>query len=260
MDIDAILQSDKVEAGYGDARILHGVSITVRKRRIVAVIGPNGSGKSTYLKTVACLVPHLGGKTEVRDRENRVVDVTRMQPYNLAAIGVSYVPQIGNIFGDMTVRENLQMGAVAIRGPDSFVKERIEAALIQFPILRSRLAVRAGTLSGGQRQMLAIARALVPDPNLLILDEPSASIQPDMVETVFAGIKKLRSSGLSVLLVEQRARRALEFSDYAYVVEMGRNRFEGTGRDLLQDRTVVDLYLGAGRPKIAETPPASTKE
>lgn len=253
IDDDAILQSEAIEAGYGDALILHGVSVKVRKGAIVTIIGPNGSGKSTLLKAIVGLVRHTSGTTKIRDGAGRDVDITNVRPYALPRLGISYVPQMANVFADMSVLENLQLGALPIAGKHAYVRERLDSVLDQFPVLRERISSRAGTLSGGQRQMLAMARALVPDPMLLILDEPSAGIQPDLVDNIFATIKSFSQSGLSVLLVEQKARQALEFSDYAYVLEMGRNRFEGMGSDLAADPAVIDLYLGAGRlPDIDE--------
>lgn len=242
-----ILESVGIEAGYGDARILHGVSVRVQRGSIVTIIGPNGSGKSTCLKAIVGLVRHRKGSTRLRDRSGAVVDITRTRPYALASLGLSYVPQLANVFADMTVLENLQLGALPIAADGGLVRRRLDKVLDQFPVLRGRLSSRAGTLSGGQRQMLAMARALVPDPQLLILDEPSAGIQPDLVDTMFAAIRRLSCEGLSVLLVEQKARQALELSDYAYVLEMGRNRFEGSGPALAADPAVIDLYLGAGR-------------
>jgi ABC-type branched-subunit amino acid transport system ATPase component len=243
-----ILRAEAVEAAYGDAVILHGVTVRVAAGALVAVIGPNGSGKSTLLKTIAGLVRHRGGRSWVRRRDGTPLDITAVRPYALAALGVGYVPQVANVFADMTVMENLQLGALPLRGgARDHVRRRMEAVLAQFPIVRERLATRAGTLSGGQRQMLALARALIPDPRLLMLDEPSAGIQPDLVDQIFAKIRELCASGLSVLLVEQKARQALELSDYAYVLEMGRNRHEGTGPALAADPAVIELYLGAGR-------------
>lgn len=241
-----VLKSEGVQAGYGDALILHGVNIEVKEGSFVTVMGPNGSGKSTFLKTVVGLVKHKAGNTQIRARNGEMVDITRAKPYALSALGLGYVPQVANIFVDMTVLENLQLGGFGLEDGRKF-DERLEAVLENFPVIRQRLSSRAGTLSGGQRQMLAMARALIPDPKILLLDEPSAGIQPDLVESIFASIREFSTRGLSVLMVEQKARQALEFSDYAYVLEMGRNRFEGTGQALVSDPKIIDLYLGAGR-------------
>jgi ABC-type branched-subunit amino acid transport system ATPase component len=244
---DVILAARGVEAGYGDAMILHGVAIAVKRGSFVTVMGPNGSGKSTLLKTIVGLVRHKAGTTEIRGRDGAVLDITAVKPYALGALGVSYVPQMANVFVDMSVLENLQLAGIAIPGGRRRFSERLEAVLADFPVVRERLSSRAGTLSGGQRQMLAMAKALIPDPVLLLLDEPSAGLQPDLVDQIFAKIRGFSTAGLSILMVEQKARQALEFSDYAYVLEMGRNRFEGTGQALVSDPAIIDLYLGAGR-------------
>jgi ABC-type branched-subunit amino acid transport system ATPase component len=244
---DLALQSEAVEAGYGEALILHGVSIKVRRSTIVTIMGPNGSGKSTYLKTAVGLVRHAAGTTRIRDREGRPVDITRLKAYQLPVLGLSYVPQTANVFADMSVLENLQLAGLPLTGGKAQFEHRLAAVLELFPVVQERLRFRAGTLSGGQRQMLAMARALVTDPVLLLLDEPSAGVQPDFVDAIFAKIREFSRRGLSVLIVEQKARQSLAFSDYAYVLDMGRNRFEGSGRDLLNNPAVIDLYLGAGR-------------
>jgi ABC-type branched-subunit amino acid transport system ATPase component len=154
---------------------------------------------------------------------------------------------MANVFVDMSVLENLQLAGIVLPGGHRRFNERLHAVLEDFPVVRERLASRAGTLSGGQRQMLAMAKALISDPVLLLLDEPSAGLQPDLVDQIFEKIRGFSTAGLSVLMVEQKARQALEFSDYAYVLEMGRNRFEGTGQALVSDPAIIDLYLGAGR-------------
>ena len=195
----------------------------------MTIMGPNGSGKSTFLKTVVGLVRHLAGRTHICGRDGRPVDITRLKPYQLPALGLSYVPQTANVFADMSVLENLQLGGLPLTGGPAEFQRRLAAVLEIFPVVSARLRSRAGTLSGGQRQMLAMARALITDPVLLLLDEPSAGVQPDVVDAIFAKIREFSRNGLSVLIVEQKARQSLTFSDYAYVLEMGRNRFEGTG-------------------------------
>ena len=251
---DIALQSVGVEAGYGEARILHGIGITVRRASIVTIMGPNGSGKSTLLRTIVGLVRHITGSTIIRDRNGKAVDITAYKPYQLPALGLSYVPQTANVFADMSVLENLQMGGLPITGGSGEFQRRLAAVLELFPVVSERLSSRAGTLSGGQRQMLAMARALITDPVLLVLDEPSAGVQPDFVDAIFAKIREFSRRGLAVLIVEQKARKSLAFSDYAYVLEMGRNRFEGTGKALLHDPAVIDLYLGASRSAVAAQP------
>ncbi len=248
---DLALHATGIAAGYGDARILHGVDIKVIQGTIVTIMGPNGSGKSTLLKTIVGLVRHLAGTTLIRGRDGQPVDITRSKPYGLAALGLSYVPQTANVFADMSVLENLQLGGLPLGGGGALFQQRLATVLELFPVVSGRLASRAGTLSGGQRQMLAMARALITDPVLLLLDEPSAGVQPDFVDQIFSKIREFSQLGLSVLIVEQKARQSLAFSDYAYVLEMGRNRFEGTGRELLHDPAIIDLYLGAGRKPAA---------
>jgi ABC-type branched-subunit amino acid transport system ATPase component len=243
---DVVLQTEGVQSGYGDAIIVRGVSIIAKKGTIVTVMGPNGSGKSTLLKTIVGLLAHRAGRTLVRARSGEVTDITRKRPYELGKLGVSYVPQVANVFADMSVLENLQMGTLPLANPAD-ASRRLEAVLEVFPVVRERLKSRAGTLSGGQRQMLAMARALICDPTLLLLDEPSAGLQPDIVDAVFAKIKDFSKLGVTILIVEQKARQSLSFSDYGYVLDMGQNRYEGTGSKLANDPTVIDLYLGAGR-------------
>jgi ABC-type branched-subunit amino acid transport system ATPase component len=252
---DVVLDVEGMESGYGEALILHGVSMSVPRGAIVTVMGPNGSGKSTFLKTVVGLVRHTAGTTQCRGRDGGVVEITRFQPYQLAAMGVSYVPQLANVFADMSVMENLQLGALPLKSRPGEASARIEAVLEHFPVIRGRLRERAGTLSGGQRQMLAMARALIPDPYLLLLDEPSAGLQPDVVDVVFDKIREFRSHGVSILIVEQKARQSLAFSDYAYILDMGRNRYEGQGDELLHDPAVIDLYLGGGRKALKPMAP-----
>ena len=233
-------------------QILKGLDLTLPAGQVHAIMGPNGSGKSTFLKAVVGLVRHSAGRTIIRDRDGAPVDITTARPYALPSLGLSYVPQTANVFADMSVLENLQLGALTLDGGPAEFKRRLEAVLEHFPIVQKRLAARAGVLSGGQRQMLAMARALMTDPSLLLLDEPSAGVQPDFVDAIFAKIREFVAIGLSVLIVEQKARQSLAFSDYAYVFEMGRNRFQGTGAELLADPAVIDLYLGAGRLNAAE--------
>jgi len=247
--IDSVpaMESSGIEAGYGDAKILNGISLKVPKSSIVTIMGPNGSGKSTFLKTSFGLVRAMAGRTLIRDRNDEVVDITGLKPYQLPPLGMSYVPQTANVFGDMTVLENLKLGATPLKGGPAVFRDRLDEVLRFFPVVKSRLTSRAGTLSGGQRQMLAMARALITDPILLLLDEPSAGVQPDLVDAIFAKIREFSRRGLSVLIVEQKARQSLAFSDYAYVFEMGRNRFEGEAAALLDDPAIIELYLGSGR-------------
>jgi ABC-type branched-subunit amino acid transport system ATPase component len=256
---DVVLDVEGMESGYGEAKILHGVTMAVRKGTIVTVMGPNGSGKSTFVKTVVGIVRHAAGATQCRARDGTIVDITKFQPHQLAAMGVAYVPQLANVFADMSVMENLQLGALPLKGRPAEASARIEAVLEGFPVVRARLRERAGTLSGGQRQMLAMARALVPDPHLLLLDEPSAGLQPDVVDVVFDKIREFRNHGVSVLIVEQKARQSLAFSDYAYILDMGRNRYEGAGDEILHDRRSSTSTSAAGGSSSSRWPPSRSR-
>jgi branched-chain amino acid transport system ATP-binding protein len=238
---DLVLTARDVSAGYGDEDILHGVSLDVRRGAIVAVIGPNGSGKSTLLKTMYGLVRARQGRVTLYAAADRPLELTGLKPSRITALGVNMVPQLANVFPEMSVLENLEIGALPAR--ERFA-EQLERVLGAFPMLRAMLRKRAATLSGGQRQMLGVARAMMSDPRLLILDEPSAGLAPAVLEEVFARVKAINQTGVSILMVEQKARQCLAMADYGYVLDQGRNRLEGPGRALLEDPEVVRLYLG----------------
>jgi len=239
---EPILRATGMVAGYGELTILRGVDLVVQRGAIVAVIGPNGAGKSTLLKAVYGIVRPSSG-TVLFDGGEGPVDVTGRDPSELTRLGLNYVPQLDNVFPNMSVRENLELGAL-LQGDRK--EELIEAMLERLPLLRERRRQRAGTLSGGQRKLLAIARALLSEPELLILDEPSAGLSPLAVDEVFGELARINAAGISIVMVEQNARRALALADHAYVLEMGRNRFDGPGRELLADDRVATLYLGGG--------------
>ena len=242
----AILETADLEAGYSEVNILHGVSIAVPRRSIVSVIGPNGAGKSTLLKAVYGLLVPRGGRVVFRP-DGDEHDITGLKPNRITALGMSSIPQLDNVFPSMSVLENLELGAFL--RPER-TREQLDKVFGWFPFLEERRKQRAGTLSGGQRQMLALGRALMIDPQLLLLDEPSAGLAPVVVDDIFEKIREINESGISIVMIEQNARRSLALSDYAYVLDMGRNRFSGPGRQLLHDETVVDLYLG-GRGRLA---------
>jgi ABC-type branched-subunit amino acid transport system ATPase component len=241
----ALLELRDVEAGYGSIQILHGVSLQVNPGEVVSVIGPNGAGKSTTFKVIMGFISYLGGKI-VFDGKNLVGE----RPDRILALGLGYVPQGRVVFGPMTVRENLEMGAYLERD-----KAKIEASMdwvfSLFPRLRERRRQLAGTMSGGEQQMLAMGRALMMRPRMMMLDEPSLGLSPRFVDEVFDKIVELARSGLTMMLVEQNAARALEISDRGYVLELGRNRFEGTGRALLENPEVRRMYLGGAGPSRA---------
>jgi neutral amino acid transport system ATP-binding protein len=241
-----ILETTGLEAGYSDVNILHGVSISVPRGSIVSVIGPNGAGKSTLLKTLYGLIEPRTGRVVFRP-DGAEHDITGLKPNRITALGLNYIPQLDNVFPSMSVLENLELGALLRRDR---TQEQLDKVFGWFPRLHERRKQRAGTLSGGERQMLAIGRALMIDPQLLLLDEPSAGLAPIVVDAIFEKIKEINETGISMVMIEQNARRSLALSHYAYVLDMGRNRFSGPGRDLLHDETVVDLYLG-GRGRLA---------
>lgn len=233
----AVLRVQDVVAGYGEVEILHGVSIAVSEAEIVAVIGPNGAGKSTLLKAIFGLVSVRGGSVHLAER-----DVTNIAPDRIVQSGMSYVPQTENVFPSLTINENLEMGAYVRRDG---LRDRLERVYDLFPDIASRRGERAGRLSGGQRQMLALARALMLDPKILLLDEPSASLSPKMVDSIFEKIGEINRGGTAILLVEQNAKEALSFASRAYVLAMGENRFEGGAKEMLDNEEVGKLYLGA---------------
>lgn len=232
----SLLSVRGVSAGYEQMEILHDVSIEIRPGEIVTLIGPNGAGKSTLMKTVFGLLRPRQGSIRLNGD-----DITGLAPSLLVRRGLSYVPQVDNIFPSLTVDENLEMGAV-VRTDD--FRPRLEEVLALFPNLLPKRRLKAGGLSGGERQMVAMCRALMLDPMLLLLDEPSAGLSPVLVDAVFEKIESINRGGVAILLVEQSAREALRRSHRAYVLAGGQVRLEGTGAALLEDPEVGRLYLG----------------
>jgi ABC-type branched-subunit amino acid transport system ATPase component len=246
-----LLFTEDLVAGYvPEVDILHGVSIRVREGEIVTVIGPNGAGKSTLIKTVFGLLSPRDGLVQLRGE-----DITGLRPHAITRRGMSYVPQVDNVFESLTVEENLQMGSL----DQSRTRERIAAMYEIFPRLGERPGQAVGTMSGGERQMVAMARALMPEPQVMMLDEPSAGLAPAFVEAIFERIAEINRHGVTIVMVEQNARRALEMSTRGYVLDLGRDRFEGAGRELLHDPKVADLYLG-GTARIDDSAPADPPE
>jgi ABC-type branched-subunit amino acid transport system ATPase component len=232
----AVLATEGIVAGYvPEVNILEDVSIHVKEGEIVTIIGPNGAGKSTLIKTIFGLL---------HPREGRVVfkgeDITAEKPHVCTRRGLSYVPQLENVFPTLTVEENLEMGSL----DRSTTDDQMERMYELFPRLGERRRQAAGTMSGGERQMVAMARALMPNPQLLLLDEPSAGLAPAFVEATFEQIEQVNRNGVTIVMVEQNARRALGMSDRGYVLDVGTNRFEGPGKQLLNDPKVAELYLG----------------
>ena len=233
----AILECNGIAAGYVKGlNILQGVDLVVSEGEIVSIIGPNGAGKSTLLKAIMGLLNISAGRFFIEG-----VEKTNLPTHKIVNEGVGYVPQVENVFPSLTIGENLEMGSWSLGKKG---KQSIEKLFQDFPLLNERRKEKAGNLSGGQRQILALARALVTSPKLLLLDEPSAGLSPLAIDDVFKTIKEINEKGVPILLVEQNAKRALKFSDRGYVLDQGRNAYQGTGKDLLDDPRVVDLYLG----------------
>jgi branched-chain amino acid transport system ATP-binding protein len=237
---DAILTLDNVVAGYGKMTILQATSLSVARGAITTVIGPNGAGKSTVFKTVFGMLPARSGRI-VFDG----ADITNLPPRDLIARGISYVPQGRNIFPELSVRHNLELGAV-MASPNFDLAARMEAAMDRFPVLRRKAAAQASTLSGGEQKMLEIARALLLEPKLMLIDEPSIGLSPILVGELFAILADLRARGVTVLLIEQNAKRALEISDHGIVLELGRMRIADTAGAILADPRIGQLFLGGG--------------
>ncbi|HEY0395127.1 MAG TPA: ABC transporter ATP-binding protein [Candidatus Elarobacter sp.] len=232
-----------VEAGYGDAAVLHGVSLTVAEGETVALVGANGAGKSTLLKTISGLVRIRAGEVTLDG-----VSLAPVAAPRRVARGIAHVPEGRDVFGGLSVEENLRLGAYAVRRHTAAAEldRRLDDVLARFPALRERRARPAAELSGGQQQMLAIGRGLMARPRLLLLDEPSLGLAPALVEQVFAIVRGLRDARIGVLIAEQNARMTLAVADRAYVLENGRIVAEGTGRALLDSPQIVERYLGIG--------------
>lgn len=236
-----ILDVKDVVAGYGKMTILNGTTFSVPRGAITTVIGPNGAGKSTVFKTIFGLLPARSGAIRFDGK-----DVTNASPRKLLEAGICYVPQGRNIFPEMSVRHNVEFGAVAAGSSITDMPQRIEAALDRFPALRRKQDRQAGTLSGGEQKQLEIVRGLLLDPRLILIDEPSIGLSPLMVQETFDILKQQRDKGVSVLMIEQNARSALEMSDYGLVLELGQTRIFDTARNVLNDPRVAQLFLGGG--------------
>ena len=232
-----VLEAENITAGYtAGVNILNSVGMQLKSGQIVSVIGPNGAGKSTLLKTIFGILKPANGKIRLRGE-----DITGLKPDKVAKKGISYVPQVNNVFPSLTIQENLEMGAF-IRNDD--YSQRLNEIYQLFPILGERKKQKAGQLSGGQRQMVAMGRALMVDPQVLLLDEPSAGLAPNLVEMIFEKIIDINKTGVSMIIVEQNAREALKMADHGYVLAMGRNVLDDSGEALLNNEEVGRLYLG----------------
>ncbi|HRK19586.1 MAG TPA: ABC transporter ATP-binding protein [Hyphomicrobiaceae bacterium] len=237
---DHILSLRDVVSGYGKMTILNGTTAHVRRGAITTVIGPNGAGKSTMFKTVFGLLPVRTGSIMFDGQ-----DVTNKTPRQMLDLGAVYIPQGRNIFAELTVKHNLELGGVALTDP-SGLDGRIERMFDRFPMLREKASAQAGTLSGGQQKLLEVARGLLLDPKLMLVDEPSIGLSPIMVQEVFSILIDLASKGVTILLIEQNAKQALQMSDYGLVLEQGQTRIEDTASNILGDPRIGQLFLGGG--------------
>jgi len=233
-----LLRAEAITAGYGKMAILHDVTLEVRTGEMVSVIGPNGAGKSTAFKTIVGFLRPTHGRVRFDGQ-----DITGLRPDQVLHRGLAYVPQGRIVFPQMTVLENLEMGAYIERDAGR-IRHALDRVYTLFPILAQRRGQKAGTMSGGEQQMVAIARALMTTPKLILLDEPSLGLAPKFVSLIFDKLTEMKQSGYTMMVVEQNAAKALAVADRAYVLELGRNRFEGPGRTLLEDPEVKRLYLG----------------
>lgn len=234
---DAVVFVDNVDAGYlPGINILNGCSLTAHQGELIGIIGPNGAGKSTLLKAIFGLVNVRAGNVYLKGEV-----ITNLKANKLVTKGVAFVPQTNNVFPSLTIQENLEMGV--FQNPKSF-QERFDFVTSIFPDLGKRRAQKAGSLSGGERQMVAMGRALMVDPSVLLLDEPSAGLSPVRQDEAFLRVKEVNKAGVTVVMVEQNARRCLQICDRAYVLDQGKDAHTGTGRELLNDPKMIELYLG----------------
>ena len=236
-----MLKLDQVETFYGNIKALNGVSLEVPDKSIVTLLGANGAGKTTTVRTIAGLTGATSGTIEFNGKR-----IERLKPDRMVSLGIALVPQGRLLFSELTVQENLELGAYS-RNDKAGIKHDIEKAFEQFPILQQKRGQDAGTLSGGQQQMMAVARSLMSNPKLLILDEPSLGLAPLIVEEIFEIIERIRKDGTAILLVEQNANMALGISDYGYVLESGQVLISGTASELIRDPLVQQAYMGHGQ-------------
>ena len=233
-----ILEVRDVYSGYGKIEVLHGVSVRVEPEEIVCIIGPNGSGKSTLLKTIFGLIKPKKGVVLFSGR-----DISLKEPEEKVGMGIAYIPQGKNIFPSLTVRENLEMGGTPLHN-SRVIEKAIQDIFQRYPILNKRMKMKAGSLSGGEKQILALARSIMVRPKLILLDEPSLGLAPMVIEEIYDRINLINKDGVTFVIVEQNARKALKSAHRAYVLDLGMNRLEDTGEGLLNNEEVKRLYLG----------------
>ena len=232
------LEATDIHAGYGKIEVLHGASIRADAGEIICIIGPNGSGKSTLLKTVFGLLKPTNGTVRFTGK-----DITRLEPEQKVRLGIAFIPQGRNVFPSLTVRENLEMGGTALNDEQA-VRRAIEETLDEYPLLRRKIRDKAGNLSGGEKQILSLARANIVKPSLILMDEPSIGLSPKMIDEVYSKIGEINRRGATFVVVEQNARKALSLAHRGYVLDLGRTRLEDTGEGLLNNGEVKKLYLG----------------
>ena len=237
---EPLLVLDRIFAGYGKMTILNGTTARVRRGAITTMIGPNGAGKSTIFKTIFGLLPVRSGTVAFDGR-----NITNFSPRQVLDAGIAYIPQGRNIFAELSVRHNLELGGVTL-SDQAGLASRVDAIMQRFPMLKEKAGTQASTLSGGQQKMLEVARGLLLDPKLILIDEPSIGLSPLMVQEVFAILKGLRDKGVTILLIEQNAKQALQISDYGLVLEQGQTRIEDTAPKNLADPRIAQLFLGGG--------------
>ena len=232
-----LLKVDTLHTGYGATEILHGISIYVEQNEIVTIIGPNGSGKSTLLKAIMGYLKIFDGRIHFKEK-----DITSLRTVERTRLGMAYIPQLENVFPSLTVQETLEMGGYSLGKQE--MKKEVDSMFDLFPVLRDKRSMKVATMSGGQRQMLAMARALMVRPTLILLDEPSAGLSPKMSEQVFEKISELATTGTSMIIVEQDAEQSLAISGRGYVLAMGEKAFEGSAETILKHEKIREAYLG----------------
>lgn len=234
----SLIELEDVDTGYGENQVLHDLSMQIEPGRVNCIIGPNGSGKSTTLKSIYGLIDVWDGMIRIRDEE-----ITNSHPREVLERGVVMLPQEGDVFPEMTVKENLRIGGYLIDDKET-LEQRYDAVYEMFPILEEKQNQRADQLSGGQQMMVAFGRALMPAPDILLLDEPSAGLAPDLVADVFEQVELLKEQGEDMVIVEQNVRAVLEIADYVYVLDQGQLEYEGETKQLLDESDIMDMYIG----------------